>query len=432
MDNPRTDKPKTRQLRMGPTRQGLHLMWSQLGRRKSRPTSILLAVCWGTFSMMLLLSFGEGLKRAMGQGRDGLSQASPAILWPGATTKAWQGLKAGRPVRFEEQDLVALRQSVPELVELAAERSRRAIDLRWGAKSVSAHVKGALPCFERIRSHAPQRGGRFFNDLDQAEARRVIFLGPALQGRLFGDAPAVGQTVHLRGVPFTVVGTMVDKTQNNMYGGPDVETATIPLSTFEALFGEEPYHNILYTVVPGADRAEVEKSVRQVIARRQHFDPEDESAIHVWDTGRGRREEDAFMQGFQIFLGVVGAMTLLVAGVGLANMLFVMVFRRTREIGMQMAIGAQRRVVMAQVVGESLMLAALGGYLGIGISWLVIEAVQRLPLKGEVFEFLGRPILSPPLAAVTILALMGVGCFAGLLPARRAARLNPVEALRHD
>jgi putative ABC transport system permease protein len=113
-------------------------------------------------------------------------------------------------------------------------------------------------------------------------------------------------------------------------------------------------------------------------------------------------------------------------------MLFVMVHRRTREIGMEMAIGARRRAITGQIVGESLILAAIGGYLGIGLSWLLVEIIQKVPVKNEALGFLGKPTLSFPLGAVTVLALAGIGCLAGALPARRATRLNPVEALRHE
>jgi putative ABC transport system permease protein len=230
----------------------------------------------------------------------------------------------------------------------------------------------------------------------------------------------------------TVIGVMVDKQQMGMYGGPDVEKASIPLSTFEALYGKKPYNNVLYTLKPGSNPEAVETSVREALGRRFCFDPEDESAVHIWNAAKNNVEGEKIFKGIQAFLGVVGAMTLLVAGVGLANMLFVMVHRRTREIGMQMAIGAQRSTVTAQIVGESLLLAGIGGYLGIGFAWLIVEVLQRVPVKSEGLQFLGKPTLSIPLGIVTVLILVGIGCMAGWLPARRAARLDPVEALRHE
>jgi putative ABC transport system permease protein len=233
-------------------------------------------------------------------------------------------------------------------------------------------------------------------------------------------------------VPFTVIGIMVDKQQMGMYGGPDIEKASIPLATFETIFGEQPYENVLYTLKSGADPKAVELSVREALGRRFRFDPQDESAVHIWDAAQGNQEGEKVFRGIQAFLGIVGAMTLLVAGVGLANMLFVMVHRRTREIGLQMAIGARRASVTAQIVGESLLLAAVGGYLGIGLAWLIVEVLHRIPVESEALQFLGKPTLSMPVGVVTVLVLIGIGCLAGTLPARRAARLNPVEALRHE
>lgn len=417
---------------MGPWRQGMHLMWQGLGRGRSRPTAVVLAVAWGTLSMMLLLAFGEGLKLAMLEGFGGLTEAPLVITWPGLTTKPWQGLKPGRAIRFTDADLEALRRGVPELADVAGERTAWATSLTAGRTTVTTRVTGAFPCYERIRSHVPARGGRFLNDEDMRARRRVIFLGPDLARRLFADKPAVGQVVMVRGVPFTVVGVMVAKKQTSMYGGPDVDKATIPATTYAALFGEGPYQNLLYTVRPPLRPAQVESRVREVLAARQRFDPADEACVNVWDTVKMREMGGKITIGLQVFLGLVGAMTMLVAGVGLANMLFVMVQRRTREIGMQMAIGARSTVVLARTAGESLVLAGLGGYLGIAVGWLVVEVIQKLPPTEGALSYLGRPVLSLPLAVVTVVLLVGVGCLAGALPARRASRLNPVEALRHE
>jgi putative ABC transport system permease protein len=411
--------------------QGLDMMWRFIGRGRSRPTAILLAVAWGTLSMMLLLAFGEGLKIQMARGRAGLG-ANPVIVWGGATTKPWEGMKAGRDIPLTEDDLVAIGREIPGVENGSGERGRWAVDLRWGTQAVTAHVTGVMPCFERIRAHIPERGGRFVNEIDQAEGRRVLFIGPKLKERLFGKTEAVGQTVLLRGVPFTVIGVMIDKQQNGMYGGPDIEKGSIPLSTFEGIFGKTPYDNILYTAASGMTTKDLEPKVREVLARRHRFDPEDKGALWFWDTAENDIETKKIMGGIETFLGMVGAMTLLVAGVGLANMLFVMVQRRTREIGLQMAIGARPAAVLSQIVGESLILAGIGGYLGIGLSWLIVELLHRVPVKSEALQFLGKPTLSIPIGIVTAVVLIGVASLAGLLPARRASRLNPVEALRHE
>ncbi len=417
---------------MRPWQQGLVLMSRFLGRGRARAAAILLAVAWGTLSMMMLLAFGEGLKQQMIVGGSGLGEAGAVILWAGTTTRPWQGMKPGRDVRFTKEDVDALRRGIPELDEVAGERVSYSTSLRCGATTISARLTGVLPCYERIRAHHARRGGRFINDVDQERGRRVIFLGSEIQKRLMGSAEAVGQDVFVNGVPFTVIGVMIDKQQMGMYGGPDANKASIPLSAFEDLFGEHPYANILYTVRPPHTTHEVEPRVREVFSRRQQFDPQDESAVYFWDTASNREEMEKIMRGLQIFLGIVGAMTLMVAGVGLANMLFVLVHRRTREIGLQMAVGAQRAVITARVVGEALVLAGLGGYLGIGLSWLLVEVLQRIPIRSEGLQFLGKPTLSIPLGVVTVLVLVGIGCMSGILPARRASRLNPVEALRHE
>ncbi len=412
-------------------KQGLSLTWRSLGRRKSRPTSILLAVAWGTLSMVFLLAFAEGMKRQMTLGQDGLSSGA-VILWPGSTTKAWEGMRAGRAIRLEAADVDLLRLKVPELEHVAGERQSWAVDLRAGDRSASARVTGVPPCFEVIRAHHPQPGGRFLNDKDEEQRRRSIFLGHELKEELFGAEEAVGRTVLVRGVPFTVVGILVEKIQMGMYSGPDSQKASIPLSTFEALFGPGRYNTLLYTVKPPHSTAGLETRVREVLAGRQHFDPADKSALHFWDTAAHRETFNKVTGGMQLFMGITGAMTLLVAGVGLANMLFVSVRRRTREIGLQMAIGARKSAVMSQILGESLLMAGIGGYLGIGAAWILIEAFLQIPVQSQVFEFIGKPVLSLPLGVLTVLVLVGIACLAGLFPARRAAGMNPVEALRHE
>ena len=180
---------------MSPWRQGLFLMWQFLGRGKSRPTAVVLAVAWGTLSMMILLAFGEGLKQAFAEGRGALTEANLVVLWPGTTTKPWQGMKPGRAIRFWDEDLQALKRNIPEIDEVAAERTSWSTSLAWGRNAISARVNGAFPCYEGIRSHLAQTGGRFINDEDMRMRRRVIFLGPELKTRLFGDREAVGQTI---------------------------------------------------------------------------------------------------------------------------------------------------------------------------------------------------------------------------------------------
>lgn len=418
---------------MKPWQQGLTIMWRFLGRGRTRPAAIVLAVTWGTFSMMMLLAFGEGLGRQMDVGMRGLGDKEPVIMWAGTTTRPWKGMRPGRRVRFTREDVAALRRGVPEIEQIAVERATYDADLRWKNTTITARITGVSPSFETIRSHYPQSGGRFLSEVDEAQRRRVIFVGPEIKDRLFGnDVEAIGQTVYMRGVPFQVIGVMIDKHQMGMYGGPDVSKSAIPITTYEAIFGLADYDYILYTVRPPHTTTEIEPKVRAVLGGRQQFDPEDESALHFRDTAEQRAETNAMMNGIQVFLGIVGAMTILVAGVGLANMLFVLVHRRTREIGLQMAIGAQRAVITARVVGEALALTGVGGYLGIALSWLVTELMHRVPVANEGLQFLGKPTLALPIGVATVVVLIGIACLAGILPARRASRLNPVEALRYE
>lgn len=408
----------------------LRLFAHDAARQRKRMALTILAISWGTLSIVLLLSFGEGLKRSFHKNTRGMGEGI-AVLWPGATKKAWEGLPSGRPVTFRDDDSALLRARVPEIALVSAEYQRRR-GLTVGTKTVNARICGVEPDFGEIRNQLPEPGGRFLNDRDLEEKRRVIFLGDELAKDLFGTTPAVGKTLQIDQSTFTVVGVMQPKVQMGMYSGPDKNQARMPSTTFKAMFTDAKPANLVYKPGSPAVADQAKASVYRVLGRKYRFDPEDERAVGMWDTRENQRITDNISIGIQLFLGIIGALTLFVGGMGVANIMYAVVKERTREIGVKMALGAKVRQVMAPFVLEALLITVAGGILGTLVAVGLMEGIALLPLKGDAFDFMGRPTFSPLIALATTAILGAIGTMAGYFPGRRAAHVNPAESLRYE
>jgi putative ABC transport system permease protein len=410
----------------------LEEFWGDLRTQKTRALLTMFAVTWGTVSVVLLLSFGEGLKRSVVKGTLGMG-GEVLFLYGGETSVPHQGLPRGRAVRLQEEDLGLLLRTVPELETGSVSYGRWGAQLKTDALTTTTMMEGVDPAFEELRHTYAAAGGRFLNERDAAERRRVVFLGDSIAGRLFPGGEAVGRTLLLDGVPLTVVGTMQGKMQMSMNNGPDAERALIPGSTFRALYGHRYVSHLIVRPENAGQMARAAERVREVLGRKYAFAPEDERAVSVWDHGEELKTTRLITGGIQAFLGVVGALTLLVAGVGVANVMYVVVRERTREIGIKRAMGARRRHIMAQFVFEALVIALSGGLAGLAFASVVVVGVDAIPDGGnEALQFLANPRLSWPIAFLTVGILAAIGLLAGLFPARRAAGLDPVESLRYE
>jgi putative ABC transport system permease protein len=408
----------------------LRLFRADLGHQTKRIVLTVLAIAWGTLSIVLLLSFGEGLKRSLFKGTRGMGEGI-AVVWPGATTRPWLGLPSGRPIPIKEEDPELLRSRIPE-IELLSVEYARFVPLTVGAKSVNARVRGVDPEFGEMRNIHARPGGRFLNARDVADKRRVVVLGDELARDLFGTEDVVGRTVQINQSGFLVVGVGQKKLQMGMYNGPDRNQGSIPGSTFKSMFTEEKIDNLVYRPV-SRELGDVAKAqVYRVMGAKYHFDPEDTRSLGIWDTREMQRINDNVAIGIQLFLGIIGALTLLVGGMGVANIMFAVVKERTREIGVKVALGAKQRQLMLPFVLEALLMTVLGGLLGTAVSLGLIALIAALPLKGEAFEFLGRPTFSPAIAAATAAVLGTIGGLAGYFPARQASSVNPAVSLRYE
>jgi len=408
----------------------LRLFRADLGHQTKRIVLTVLAIAWGTLSIVLLLSFGEGLKRSFARGSRGMGEGI-AVVWPGSTTRAYMGLPSGRPIPLKEEDPELLRSRIPEIAVLSPEFSRW-VPMTVGTKTLNARVRGVDPEFGEMRNLLPQPGGRFLNRRDAEEKRRVVFLGEGLATDLFGTEDVVGRTLQVNQSTFLVVGVAQKKIQMGMYNGPDKNQACIPAPTFKSTYTDARVQNLVYRPV-SLELGDVAKAqVYRVLGAKYHFDPEDTRSLGIWDTREMQRINDNVALGIQIFLGIIGGLTLFVGGMGVANIMYAVVKERTREIGVKMALGAKERQVMLPFVLEALLMTVLGGILGTAVSLGLIAVIAALPLKGEAFELMGRPTFSPAIGAATAMVLGTIGTLAGFFPAKHASSVNPAVSLRYE
>ena len=412
--------------------QFLRYFWRDFRKQKKRATLTVAAIVWGTMSILLLLAFGQGLKEQLGRNQRGLGE-NIMIVWGGQTSIPYEGLPRGRRIRFLPEDVDVIKKSIPEIDRIGAEYTEWGIDLVRDKTVLSQHVCGEYPTYREMRAHYAARGGRYINETDMELKRRVIFLGHNLAEKLFPAGEAVGKSVLLAGVPFTVIGTGQDKQQMGMYGGPDVEKASIPATTFRAMFGDKYLSNLV--IQPQSDRLNktVEERLFQVMGARLKFDATDKQALSIWDTIEGRKEMDNMMFGMQIFMGIIGGMTLLIAGIGVANIMYVVIRERTKEIGIKMALGAKPMTIQNQFLLEALLICFGGGAIGIFISQLICDLLSLIPRDPESsMAWLGNPTISVPIGLLTVCIIAAMGFIAGYFPSRRASRLNPAETLRYE
>jgi putative ABC transport system permease protein len=409
----------------------LEEFWGDLRAQKTRALLTGFAVVWGSMSVVLLLAFGDGLKHEL---TTGLLNAGEKIfmIWGGTTSEPYQGLPRGRSVHLSEDDLTLLRRSIPEIDMVSPSYGRNSTSLRANGIRTNTYMEGVAPDFGDLRHMFPAAGGRFIDQKDEQERRRSLFLGDSIAARLFPEGHPVGKTVILDDLPFTVVGVMESKFQDSSNNGPDAERAIIPASTFRSIYGNRYVNHLIVHPRDVNDAPKVKKEIYRVLGERYRFAAGDEHALGIWDFIEDEHMNRAIGLGIEIFLGLVGAFTLVVAGVGLANVMVVAVRERTPEIGVKLAIGARKRHIVAQFVFEALLLALMGGLLGLGIAALIVLGVDAVPAGSQAMVYILNPRLSWPIAFISVGILVGIGLAAGILPARRAARVDPVESLRYE
>jgi putative ABC transport system permease protein len=403
---------------------------SDLRAHRTRATLTLIAITWGTIAVVLLLSFGEGLGTQMLKGMMNAGNRI-MIIYGGETGLVYQGLPKGRRIRFVEEDVDLISKTVMGIGMISPQYHNN-VTLTYGKFSITAECEGVNPCFEEMRRMYPSGGGRFLNDVDVNSQRRVLVLGALIAKDIFKDEDPVGKGILLDGVPYTVVGLIQKKVQTAMNNGPDTRRAIIPYTTFRTSYGNKNVNSIVLQPINPTRQEAVKSSLYEVLGRKYRFDPKDERALGIWDFIEAEKISQKIGLGVSIFLFSIGFLTLVIAGVGVANVMYVVVKERTKEIGIKLAVGARRSYILSQFIFESLLLSLSGGAIGILFCYAVVSVVWMIPAEEGAMQFVGRPVLSLPLVLITVGILTAIGLAAGVFPARKAASVDPVESLRYE
>ncbi len=398
---------------------------SDMRRQKLRTALTMFGIFWGTCSIILLFAFGQGIKEQQLKSQKGIGE-NIAIFWPGITSKEHEGMPRGRRIRPTEADIKLIREKAVTLRNISPEFSKWNVLIKNGQHESRRNVVGIWPEFGEMRNLIPREGSRFINDRDMAEKRRVVFIGNLLKEDLFGDEPAVGKTVLLNGMPFTVIGVMQAKDQDSSYNGRDSRKAYIPAATFNSMYSRRYVNNFVAQNEPQFTMAQTRREIYEILAERYQFDPTDREALSIWDTTKGFAFLKNFFNAFQWFLVGIGIATLITGAIGVSNIMNVVLEERTKEIGIKMALGARKSTILSQFIFETLLITAIGGFLGFLAAVGMVELANLFDLQ----DFIGTPRVNI-VGAMVVTTLLGiVGFTAGIFPARRAANLQPVQALK--
>ena len=401
-----------------------------LRQYKARTSMTMFGIIWGTMTVILLLSFGVGVRKQMSKNMHGIGEGI-AIVWTGRTSIPFEGYGRDRAIRLNEDDIELLRSEIKDILRISPEFSKWGSAVRVADKINRPNITGIIPEYGYMRNIWPEPDGRWLNELDIKYKRRVVFIGNRLRDFLFGDnADAVGKYVFIDEMPFMVIGVMKEKTQNSSYNQRDRDRAFIPMSTHKSIFGQRYVGNFVYQVADPYIAASVRQQVYTVFGKKYKFDPKDKETLHIWDTTNFDEFISNFSLGFNLFMGLIGVITLIVGGIGLANIMYVIVQERTREIGIRRSVGAKERNIFGQFILEAFVVIGLSALIGFLLAVGLIESIAALPIE-DFKEAVGTPELNPLVALITVIILGSIGFIAGFFPARRAAKLNVIDCLRY-
>src|SRR5579863_7309960 len=408
-------------------RDTLATLWAH----KRRTLLTMFGIAWGIISITLMVAAGEGLGRGIQKQQENFGK-DVMIVFSGRTSMQAGGTRSGRVIHWTADDYKEVAKEAPACKYVIPEIGNN-VKVHSAFNSGDIDTVGSLPPFTEIRSVAVAEG-RFYNYEDNDMGRRVAFLGSDTKKQLFAEREAVGQTVELNGIPYTVIGVMLTKDQNSSYDGVDIRKIFLPFNTMMRDFPNKPpaepdaIDRILVAPWSLETHKDCVKQVRRTLGRLHNFDPRDEEAASIWDTVKNAQANRMIFVGMEIFMGAVGVATIFLGGLGVMNVMLVSVRERTREIGVRKALGATRESILRQFFLETVIVVGLSGAAGILLSYGFCGLVDLLPMP----PFFDGLIASWKLAALTVSLLGIIAVLSALYPANQAASVDPIEALRFE
>jgi putative ABC transport system permease protein len=400
-----------------------------LRHNRRRSVLTMLGMAWGIATVVLLLAYGSGFERGLWVAFRSFG-TNLVFIFPGRTQLQAGGTKAGAEVKLTVEDMDYIRDEVPLLKHVSPEVAKQSL-VAYGTRSGTYGVSGVYASYGRMRRLDTSEGS-FFSEADDFTHTRVAIIGSDVRKKLFSGQNALGESIRLDGISYQVIGILRHQVQN---GDDNINGHVyIPFSAMSDL-AKTYYLNSIVMEYEG-DHSKVVNAVRHSMAFHHSFDPKDQRAIFVFDVFADLLDLQVISTGIKILLGFIGLLTLGIGGVGLMNIMLVSVTQRTREIGVEKALGAHRWHILFQFLTEALVITALGGLLGVMLAYLVSWSVGSLTLwsafeenasEGDIHLYINSATL---IWSTAILSFVGI--ISGMLPAIKAARLNPIEALRYE